>query len=61
MYTKAKLVDESGEGKDILTFGPVCILPEYQKGYGKLIEYSLNTQSYLVIILSLFLDTRVIM
>ncbi|HHU48553.1 MAG TPA: GNAT family N-acetyltransferase [Clostridiales bacterium] len=42
MYTKAKLVDESGEGKDILTFGPVCILPEYQrKGYGKkLIEYS---------------------
>lgn len=42
MYTKAKLVDESGEEKDILTFGPVCILPEYQrKGYGKkLIEDS---------------------
>ena len=41
MYTKAKLIDESGR-KDILTFGPVCILPEYQrKGYGKkLIEYS---------------------
>lgn len=42
MYTKAKLVDEFGEEKDILTFGPVCILPEYQrKGYGKkLLEYS---------------------
>lgn len=42
MYTKAKLIDESGAEKEILTFGPVCILPEYQrKGYGKkLIEYS---------------------
>ena len=42
MYTKAKLVDESGEEKEILTFGPVCILPEYQrKRYGKeLMEYS---------------------
>ncbi len=42
MYTKAKLVDESGEEKGILTFGPVCISPEYQrKGYGKrLMEYS---------------------
>src|SRR5690554_4502709 len=42
MYTKAKLVDEAGEEKKILTFGPVCILPEYQrKGYGKkLLEYS---------------------
>jgi len=42
MYTKAKLVDESGEEKEILTFGPVCITPEYQRmGYGKmLIEHS---------------------
>ncbi len=42
MYTKTKLIDEDGEGKDILTFGPVCILPEYQrKGYGKkLMEHS---------------------
>ncbi|MEL7609390.1 MAG: N-acetyltransferase [Bacillota bacterium] len=42
MYTKTKLIDESGEEKNILTFGPVCILPEYQrKGYGKkLLEYS---------------------
>ncbi len=42
MYTKTKLIDESGEEKDILTFGPVCVLPEYQRmGYGKmLMEYS---------------------
>lgn len=36
MYTKAKLVDGKGNKKDILTFGPLCILPKYQrKGYGK--------------------------
>nr|WP_202623776.1 N-acetyltransferase [Sporotomaculum syntrophicum] len=42
MYTKAKLVDESGLEKEILTFGPVCIMPEYQRmGYGKmLMEHS---------------------
>ncbi|MDY0281770.1 MAG: N-acetyltransferase [Salinivirgaceae bacterium] len=42
MYTKTKLIDASGEEKDILTFGPVCILPEYQRmGYGKkLMDYS---------------------
>lgn len=42
MYTKTKLIDELGEVKDVLTFGPVCILPDYQrKGYGKkLMEYS---------------------
>ena len=42
MYTKAKLVDESGVEKEILTFGPVCIMPEYQRmGYGKmLMEHS---------------------
>lgn len=42
MYTKARLVDESGEEKEILTFGPVCILPEHQRiGYGKmLMEHS---------------------
>lgn len=42
MYTKAKLVDEAGNEKEILTFGPLCILPEYQRmGYGKmLLEYS---------------------
>lgn len=42
MYTKAKLVDEQGQEKEILTFGPVSIAPEHQrKGYGKrLIEHS---------------------
>lgn len=36
MYTKTTLIDESGEEKGILTFGPVSILPEYQRrGYGK--------------------------
>ncbi len=38
IYTKAKLVDEDGNEKEILTFGPLCILPEYQRmGYGKML------------------------
>lgn len=42
MYTKSKLVDEAGQEKEILTFGPLCIAPEYQRqGYGKqLLEHS---------------------
>lgn len=42
MYTKAKLVDENGTEKQVLTFGPVCVAQEHQrKGYGKLlIEHS---------------------
>lgn len=42
MYTKARLVDEAGEEKEILTFGPISVLPEYQRmGFGrKLIEHS---------------------
>lgn len=42
MYTRAKLTDEQGMEKNILTFGPLCIAPEYQrKGYGKaLMEHS---------------------
>ena len=33
-----KLVEEAGEERHILTFGPVCIAPEYQRmGYGKLL------------------------
>lgn len=42
MYTKSKLTDENGNTKDIITFGPVCITPEYQRqGYGKmLLDYS---------------------
>lgn len=38
MYTKAALIDEKGNKKEILTFGPVCVLPAYQRmGYGKLL------------------------
>lgn len=42
MYTKTRLVDEQGKEKKILTFGPVCIRPGYQRqGHGKrLMEYS---------------------
>ncbi len=42
MYTKAKLVDEQGTEKPVLTMGPICIHPDYQrKGYGKaLLEYT---------------------
>lgn len=42
MYTKAKLVDEGGNTKEILTFGPVSVAPERQRrGYGKrLMEHS---------------------
>lgn len=44
MYTKAKLAGESGEEKEILTFGPLSITPEYQRrGYGKmLMEHSFD-------------------
>lgn len=49
MYTKAKLTDEGGTEKEIVTFGPVSVLPEHQrKGYGKiLIEYSLKCAAQL--------------
>lgn len=42
MYTKTKLVDETGRKKEILTFGPVCVEPDLQRqGYGKqLMEHS---------------------
>ena len=42
MYCKTKLVDETGYEKPILSLGPVCIHPDYQrKGYGKaLLEHS---------------------
>lgn len=36
MYTRARLVDETGLEKPILTFGPLSVLPQYQRqGYGK--------------------------
>lgn len=38
MYCKSSLVDENGGEKQILTMGPICILPEYQRmGYGKML------------------------
>ena len=32
MYTRNKLIEENGNEKNILTFGPVCILPEHHAG-----------------------------
>ena len=42
MYTKAWLEDETGKRKEILSFGPLCIAPQYQRqNLGKLlIEHS---------------------
>lgn len=42
MYTRAKLVDDAGNEKPCLSFGPISVMPNYQrKGYGKmLIEHS---------------------
>ena len=31
MYTKAWLEDKNGERKEILSFGPLCVAPEYQR------------------------------
>lgn len=43
MYTKARLVDEAGEEKEILTFGPVSVAPEYQRmGYGKMLLWNIH-------------------
>lgn len=42
MYTKAKLIDEEGIEKDVLTFGPLTVQPGFQRrGIGRsLIEHS---------------------
>ena len=42
MYTRATLCNEKGEEASVLTFGPISVLPEYQRqGIGKmLLEYS---------------------
>ncbi|MDA3811869.1 MAG: N-acetyltransferase [Spirochaetaceae bacterium] len=44
MYTKAKLMGTNGTEKMVLTFGPLSILPEYQRrGLGKaLIKFSIR-------------------
>ena len=45
MYTKSKLMDEDGNIKNIVTLGPLCISPKYQRQrFGKiLIEHSFDT------------------
>ncbi len=42
MYTKAQLADESGNIKPIVSMGPICIHPDFQRmGYGKsLLEHT---------------------
>lgn len=42
MYLRAKLIDEEGREKEILSFGPLSVLPGCQRqGYGKkLLEFS---------------------
>lgn len=44
MYTRSWLIDELGKELEILTFGPVCVLPEYQRqGIGSaLIQHTKN-------------------
>ena len=63
MYTKAKLVDEKNNEKEILTFGPISILPEYQrKDYGKnLWNILLKRQKRWDMILLLYMELLVIM
>ena len=53
MYTKAWLEDENGERKEILSFGPLCIAPEYQRHkLGKLlIEHSFDVAHDLSVLL----------
>ena len=43
-YMKTCLKDENGFTKEIVSFGPLCVEPDYQRqGYGKvLLEYSFN-------------------
>ena len=42
MYCKAKLTDQQGNVKNILTMGPLCVLPGFQRrGFGKaLLEHT---------------------
>lgn len=42
MYTRARLIDETGTEKAVISLGPIAVLPGYQRqGYGKaLIEHS---------------------
>ena len=42
MYSKAEFVDENGNIKPVVSMGPLCVLPEFQRmGYGKaLLEHT---------------------
>lgn len=42
MYAKSRLIDENGEEKQVLTMGPLCVVPECQRmGIGKaLLEHT---------------------
>lgn len=44
MFTRSRLHGENGAEKEVLTFGPLSVLPEYQRrGYGKaLVKYALG-------------------
>ena len=44
VYAKSKITQDNGITKDILIFGPISVLPEYQKkGYGSyIIKYTMN-------------------
>lgn len=44
MYTRGKLTDENGEEKEVISFGPLCVHPDYQRmGYGKaLLHYTFD-------------------
>lgn len=44
MFTRSRLIGSNGAEKTVLTFGPLSVLPEYQRqGYGKaLLEHALN-------------------
>ena len=59
LYTKAKLSDAAGKEKEILTFGPVCIAPEYQRmGYGSLWKRLLKKRPRWAMTLLLFSAAR---
>ncbi len=56
MYTESRVVDETGETVETITFGPVSVLPEYQrKGIGSaLIRHTIQqarAQGYKAIII----------
>lgn len=44
VYAKSKITQDNGLTRDILIFGPISVLPEYQKkGYGSyIIKYTMN-------------------